>query len=127
MGYLNLDEDTSKYPDKVPQGYFRKERAPEGALAKLWWSVKNRPLIAFAIFALPIVIFGTFLFASHMTQAPDKAPTPALEQGKSKTGSGFASDLIEIHTNPNAKPEEKKTSAPLPLKSGSGSESGKDD
>jgi hypothetical protein len=131
VGFLDLDADTSNLPERVPEGFFRKEKPPEGVLPALWWNIKRRPVIAISVFVLPLVIFGTFLFVRYMTES---APVPVPEAGKKTEGADSKStDLIQINikeNNPSDNPEFKaprKPIVPIAPAGGAGQNSGKDD
>jgi hypothetical protein len=131
MGFLDLDADTSNLPERVPQGYFRKERPPEGFLPRLWWQAKHHPLIVISIVLLPVVIVLTLYFVVYVHEAPLK-PTP-VDQIKATGQDAKSTDMIQINikeNNPSTDPEYKpprKPIMPLPVTGGHSAPSGKDE
>lgn len=129
MGFLDLDADTSHLPEHVPQGYFRKERPPEGFFARLWWHARRHPVILISVILLPGVILATFFFVTYVggTQAN---PTPA-DQIKVTGGDAKSTDTIQINIkdqNPSEDPEFKpprKPVVPLPMGESRPSDPGK--
>lgn len=126
MGFLDLDADTSNLPERVPQGYFRKEKPPESFLGKLWWHIKNRPLIALAIVALPVVVLATMYLVSYLTTPSEKPHVGPEASNPNVKKDGYSSDLIEIKLGEGKGETKKGPVTPLPVQ-GNPSDPGKSD
>lgn len=113
MGFLDLDADTSKIPERIPEGYFRKEKAPEGFLPGLWWHVKRRPAISLAFFLLPIVILLTY-FIVNLSAGSAKAGVVEEPKVPINSSGSHETDLIKINAKPNNPSQDPEYQPPPP-------------
>lgn len=76
MGNLDLNEDLTRYPEYVPQGYFRKEKPPPGFFPGLKWHISRHPRTYLSLIIGPVFCATVLylVFGGETLHAPGVAP-----------------------------------------------------
>lgn len=140
MGFVDLNEDLSKYPERVPPGYYRKEKPPKGFFPAVSWRIKRRPRVALSIVALPVLIVIALVvakvtFAEPAPGGPSERRPDGVSRPEFKSeGDGvmkFQTESVELKfktpdgkaQDPNYTRTRKTEPQPLPVP-GSGTDRG---
>jgi hypothetical protein len=78
MGLLDLNEDLSKYPERVPQGYFKKEKPPPGFFPALKWHISRHPRSYFFAVVGPLLCVGLLLMVFGGGSGEELAAVPMI-------------------------------------------------